>query len=98
MEEEYECGYCGNLLGEDYDDVIFIDRAFMPSGDVFCNEECLLHFLEAYRGTFKDIKALIDADDNYLPTIPHKFTGGDRTAACMAVQGEANGNSAIYQY
>ena len=39
IEEEYECGYCGNLLDEDYDDVIFIDLAFMPSGDVFCNEE-----------------------------------------------------------
>lgn len=55
METEYECEYCGNILWDDQN-VIFIDRAFMPSGAVFCDDECLLHYLEAYEGELKDIE------------------------------------------
>ncbi|ART99196.1 hypothetical protein [Lactobacillus gasseri] len=55
METEYECEYCGSILWDDQN-VIFIDRSFMPYGAVFCDDECLLHYLEAYEGELKDIE------------------------------------------
>lgn len=41
MNDEYECAYCGSGFDDD-DNVIFIDRAFTPSGNAFCSTECLL--------------------------------------------------------
>lgn len=94
----YECDYCNNPLN-DTDDVIFIDRAFLPSGSVFCSVECLMHFLSAYEGDLEDIKPLIDADNKYPLTIPEKLSGGDRTEACGEVRNLAIKDSmAIDQY
>ena len=81
----YECDYCNNPLN-DTDDVIFIDRAFLPSGSAFCSVECLMHSLSACEGNLEDIKPLIDADDKYPLTISEKLSGGDRTEACGVVR------------
>lgn len=97
METEYECEYCGNILWDDQN-VIFIDRAFMPSGAVFCDDECLLHYLEAYEGELKDIEPLIETDAKYPLTIPHKLSGGDRTEACSEVRKIAMNNDRIYKW
>ena len=94
----YECDYCNNPLN-DTDDVIFIDRAFLPSGSVFCSVDCLMHFLNAYEGQLEDIKPLIDADEEYPMTIPEKLSGGDRTEACGVVRRLAiKNNTNIDQY
>ena len=97
-DKSYECDYCNNPLN-DTDDVIFIDRAFLPSGSVFCSVECLMHFLNAYEGQLEDIKPLIDADEEYPMTIPEKLRGGDRTEACGVVRRLAiKNNTNIDQY
>ncbi|MBO4165987.1 hypothetical protein ABVC46_02850 [Lactobacillus crispatus] len=97
MSNEYECDGCGALL-ENGDDVIFVDRAFMPSGGVFCDVDCLLHFLGAYESNFEDIKPLIDADSKYPMTIPAKTRGGDRNEACSEVRLLASKNKWISKY
>lgn len=78
--------------------MIFVDRAFMPSGGVFCDVDCLLHFLGAYESNFEDIKPLIDADSKYPMTIPAKTRGGDRNEACSEVRLLASKNKWISKY
>ena len=97
MNDEYECAYCESSLDDD-DNVIFIDRAFTPSGNAFCSTECLLHFLSAYEGQLEDIKPLIDADEKYPMTLPEKMRGGDRTEACSVVRKLANENFDVNKY
>ena len=97
MNRGYECEYCSNQL-DDTNDVIFIDRSFLPSGAVFCNVECLMHFFNTYKGALKDIKLLIDVDEEYLPTFPQNFCGGNRTEACETVRRLAVKNPKIDQY
>lgn len=98
MNDEYACEYCGHIFDDD-DDVIFIDRAFTPHGNAFCDAECLFHFLNAYEGQLEDIKPLIDADEEYPMTIPEKLSGGDRTEACGVVRRLAiKNNTNIDQY
>lgn len=98
MSKEYECDYCGAALDDDDDDVIFLDRTFLTSGAIFCDMECLLCFLQAYEGQLKDIKPLIDADEEYRLTIPEKLSGGDRTEACSRVRSLAEKNTNITAY
>lgn len=93
----YECEYCNAILEND-DTVIFLDRAFMPSGAVFCSIDCLVKYFEAYVGNLEDIKPLIDADNKYPLTIPHNFTGGDRTEACSVVRKLASQNDRISRW
>lgn len=70
----------------------------MPSGGVFCDVDCLLHFLGAYESNFEDIKPLIDADSKYPMTIPAKTRGGDRNEACSEVRLLASKNKWISKY
>lgn len=97
MNRGYECEYCSSQL-DDTDDVIFIDRSFLPSGAIFCDAECLMHFLGAYESNLEDIKPLIEADEKYPLTIPKEIIGGDRTEACSVVKNLADKNSWIDKY
>lgn len=55
-------------------------------------------FFNTYKGALKDIKLLIDVDEEYLPTFPQNFSGGNRTEACETVRRLAVKNPKIDQY